>query len=95
MAVDPQAIERSVALARQFGATRVLVFGSAADSPETARDLDLACEGVEGWDLFRLGARLEEELRANVDLVPLLPNDHFSEFIARTGRVVYEAERTP
>jgi hypothetical protein len=29
-------------LAREYGATRLVLFGSAADDPETARDLDLA-----------------------------------------------------
>jgi len=85
-------IERCVATARQFGVKRLILFGSALDAPETARDVDLACEGVNGWDIFRLGARLEEELGVNVDLVPLSPGDKFSQRILRLGRVIYEAD---
>jgi predicted nucleotidyltransferase len=90
MSLPDSLIERCVATAREFGVRRLILFGSALESPETARDVDLACEGVEGWDIFRLGARLEEELGVNVDLVPLFPDDRFSQYVARRGRVIYE-----
>jgi len=90
MGISKSVLERCVELAREFGATRLLVFGSAAQSPETARDVDLACEGVEGWRLFELGARLEEEVGLPVDLVPLRPDDRFSRYIATKARVIYE-----
>jgi len=90
MSVYQDTIERCVTLAREFGANRLILFGSALESPDTARDVDLACEGVEGWDIFRLGARLEEELGMPVDLVALSPDDRFSRYIAKRGRVIYE-----
>ena len=92
MSIPPSLIDRCIATARQFGVRRLILFGSALDAPETARDVDLACEGVEGWDVFRLGARLEEELGVNVDLVPLTPDDRFSQSVVRRGRVIYEVE---
>ncbi len=92
MSVPEALIERCVAAAQTFGAKRLILFGSALDEPETARDVDLACEGVEGWDVFRLGARLEEELGVEVDLVPLSPDDKFSQHVARRGRVIYESD---
>ncbi|NIL98989.1 MAG: DNA polymerase III subunit beta [Planctomycetales bacterium] len=91
MPVLPTDIERCATIAREFGATRLILFGSAAESPETARDLDLACEGITGWDLFRLGARLEQELTAPVDLIPLRPDDRFSRYVESKGRVIYDA----
>jgi len=95
MSVTPPDIQRSAEIAREFGATRLILFGSAAESPETARDLDLACDGVEGWDLFRLGARLEEELGLPVDLVPLREGDRFCDYITQRGQVIYEARESP
>ncbi|MBM4041279.1 MAG: DNA polymerase III subunit beta [Planctomycetes bacterium] len=92
MSVPDALIERCVATARQFGVRRLILFGSALDAPETARDVDLACEGVEGWDIFRLGAQLEEELGVNVDLVPLSPDDRFSQHVVQRGRVIYERD---
>ena len=57
--------------ARKFGATRLILFGSALDPSREVRDLDLACAGVPGWKLFQLGAALKEALRIPIDLVPL------------------------
>lgn len=94
MGVNQTHLARSAAIAREFGATRLILFGSAVESPETARDIDLACEGVEGWDLFKMGARLEETLGLNVDLVPLHVGDRFSEYVVQRGRVIYESSRS-
>ena len=92
MTIDQTTVERCAEIARSFGATRLILFGSSLESPETARDLDLACEGVEGWDIFRLGAQLEESLGTRVDLIPLRADDRFSRYVTAKGRVIYESE---
>lgn len=73
-------------LARSYGATRLFLFGSALDAPESARDLDLACDGVHGWKLYEFAARLEQELNIPLDLVPLSPPTRFTQLIERRGR---------
>lgn len=93
MGIQPAHIERAIAIARAYGATRLILFGSALEAPEQARDLDLACDGVRGWKLYELGARLEEELRMPVDLVPLSPPTPLTRRIEQKGRVLYEAGR--
>jgi len=93
MPIAPTDIDRCATVARDFGATRLILFGSAVESPETARDLDLACEGVGGWDLFRLGARLEEEVSAPIDLIPLGRDERFSRYVEAKGRVIYDDRR--
>ena len=90
MSIDQSQLDRCVALAREFGVRKLILFGSAAENPAAARDLDVASEGIEGWDIFRFGARLEEELGIQVDLVALSPGDRFSRYIAARGRVLYE-----
>lgn len=70
MAVRPEHIEKAITLAKTFGATRLILFGSALSRPQQARDLDLACDGIAGWKLFEFGAQLEEELNMPLDLVP-------------------------
>ena len=86
MAIDQDHIKRAIALARAYGATRLILFGSAASDPGRARDLDLACDGVPGWKLYELGARMEEELGVPLDLVPLSPPSPFTRLIERLGR---------
>jgi hypothetical protein len=53
---------------------------------ETARDIDLACDGIVGWRLYELAARLEEEINALLDLVPLTPSTRFTQMVERRGR---------
>jgi predicted nucleotidyltransferase len=88
MAIRPEQLNQAVSLAKAFGATRLILFGSAATNPEQARDLDLACDGVPGWKLYELGARLEEELKIPLDLVPLSPPNRFTRIIERHGKIL-------
>jgi len=88
MAIYQEQIDGAIALAKAFGVTRLILFGSAATEPKQARDLDLACDGVTGWKLYELGARLEEELQLSLDLVPLSPPTRFTRIIERRGKVL-------
>ncbi|HXE98228.1 MAG TPA: hypothetical protein VN642_17630 [Dongiaceae bacterium] len=86
MAFSQEQFDKITSLAKNYGVTRLIVFGSALDSPETARDIDLACDGVPGWKLYELAARLEEEVNVPLDLVPLTPSNRFTRMIERRGR---------
>ncbi|MSN27347.1 MAG: DNA polymerase III subunit beta [Geobacter sp.] len=86
MAFSQNQFDKITLLAKNYGATRLILFGSALDNPETARDIDLACDGVPGWKLYELAARLEEEINAPLDLVPLTPPNRFTQLIERRGR---------
>ena len=88
MAIRKEQLDRAIALAKTYGATRLILFGSALTRPEQAKDLDLACAGVAGWKLYELGARLEEELHVPLDLVPLTPSTRFTRLIERRGKVL-------
>ena len=71
--MNQSTIDRCAEIARGFGVKRLILFGTAAESSETAADVDFACEGLHGWNLYRFGARLEEELRKHVDVVLCYP----------------------
>ena len=88
MSIQKEQIDRAIEIAETFGATRLILFGSAATDPEQAKDIDLACDGVAGWKIFELGARLEEELKIPLDLIPLSPPNRFTRIIERRGRVL-------
>ena len=88
MAIHQEQIDLAIALAKDFGVTRLILFGSAATKPNQAKDLDLACDGVNGWKLYELGARMEEELQVSLDLVPLTPPTRFTRIIERRGKVL-------
>ena len=88
MSIEPEQLDRAIALAKSFGATRLILFGSAAITPDEAADLDLACDGVSGWKFYELGARLEEELKIPLDLISLNPPTRFTRLIERKGKVL-------
>ena len=88
MTVQQKQLNQAIDLAKAYGATRLILFGSALTAPEQARDLDLACDGVMGWKLYELGARLEEELRLPLDLIPLSPPNRLTRLIEQQGKVL-------
>ncbi len=88
MAFDPTKIDKIVQLARTYGATRLILFGSALDAPQTARDVDIACDGVPGWKLFELAAKIEDELSIPFDIVPLTPASRFTQSIEKKGKIL-------
>ncbi len=81
-------LAKAIRVAREFGARRLLLFGSALENPASARDLDLACAGVPGWKLFELSSALEEALGVPLDLVPLDPSTPFTRLIEKRARVL-------
>ena len=88
MPITRQHLEEATRLARRFGATRLILFGSALRNPATARDLDLAVGGIEGWALWKLAGRLERMLPVPIDVVPLEPPTTFTRRIEAEGEVL-------
>lgn len=88
MAINQAQIEKIVSLGKKYGATRLILFGSAAEKPEEAKDIDIACDGVTGWKLYELAARLENELGILLDIIPLSPPSKFTEYIKTKGKVL-------
>lgn len=88
MPVTHAQIEKIIKLATMYGAKRLILFGSAVTAPTTARDIDLACDGIDGWKLYELASRLENELNISLDITPLKPTNRFTEYIESKGKVL-------
>ena len=88
MPITQEQIEKIVSLAKPYGAVRLILFGSVLEEPNEARDIDIACDGVAGWELYSLAAKLEEELHMPLDIVPLNPPSRFTKHIERKGKVI-------
>lgn len=91
MAVTQEHINLAIELAKEFGATRLLLFGSALTDPENARDMDLGVEGVEPSKFFLFGGKLEDILRKTVDIVPLEIDSGFVKHIKKYGKYIYDS----
>ena len=89
MLITQQHITTIVSMAKAYGATRLILFGSFMEAPEKAKDIDLACDGVKGWKLlYELAARPEEELQTPLDIIPLSPPTRFTRLIESKGKVL-------
>ena len=91
MPITTDQISEAVAVAKRYGASRVVLFGRALTDPEKARDLDLAVGGVPGWEFFKMAAELESTLRIPLDVIPLDKESSFIRRIEEKGRVLYES----
>lgn len=90
MSVNQKMIDTCISLARKYGATKLILFGSALEDPKNAADIDLACDGIDGWEFFEFGAKLEELVSVPIDILPLQPPTRFTKYIERKGRTIYE-----
>lgn len=88
MTLKDDQVEKIIELGKLYGASRLILFGSTLDAPETAGDIDLACDGVPGWKLYEMAARIEEELNIPLDIVPLTPATRFTRVVVKKGRVL-------
>lgn len=93
MAITKNQLEKVISFAKLYGATRLILFGSSAETPDKARDIDLACDGVPGWKLYEFAAKLEEELNTPLDIVALSPSTSFTKYIESKGKVLYDSAR--
>ena len=91
MAVTKAQINRAIEICKANGATKIILFGSALAAPENANDLDIACSGISGWDIFLLGGMIENEIKISVDLISLDENNDFLKLVNENGQVVYAA----
>ncbi|MGE5352470.1 MAG: nucleotidyltransferase family protein [Ignavibacteriales bacterium] len=88
MNITKEIIDRIVTEAKRYGATRIIMFGSAVTAPETAHDIDIALDGIKGWRIFEFAGKMEEELNVPLDVVSLSPSSRFTRHIENYGRVL-------
>ncbi|MGA2296598.1 MAG: nucleotidyltransferase domain-containing protein [FCB group bacterium] len=91
MPVTQEQITKAVDIAKLYGATKVLLFGSALDDMKNANDLDIAVLGIPENKFLVFGATLDIELGIQVDVVPLNNNSPFMDYIRKKGRYIYES----
>ncbi|OGX35209.1 MAG: hypothetical protein A3C36_03095 [Omnitrophica WOR_2 bacterium RIFCSPHIGHO2_02_FULL_52_10] len=84
-------LTKIVDISKDFGADRVLLFGSCLEDASRARDIDIAVSGVPARKFFEYYAEVSMAVKDEVDIVDLDDLDeHFSGRILSKGRVLYE-----
>jgi predicted nucleotidyltransferase len=91
MKIAPEQMRSVVDALKEFGARRVIIFGSYLESPENAHDIDI---GVEGIPPRRLGAAelaVYRLLRLPFDLVSREETPQFFSMIEGNANTLYES----
>jgi len=89
MAVNLEKIPQAVQTLVKMGARKVILFGSAAENPESANDIDLAVEGIPLNRILDADVEVGDILRQPYDLVSREENSAFFEIISRYGKILY------
>lgn len=88
MKITKEIIDRIVSEAKNYGATRIIMFGSAVTTPEAAHDIDIALDGINSWRIFEFAGKMEEELNVPLDVVSLSPSSRFTRHIENYGQIL-------
>ena len=84
-------LTRIIDISTEFGAEKVILFGSCLDNIESAHDIDLAVSGVKPRDFFKYYGKVSMIVDDEVDIVDLDDiREHLHKRILSKGRVIYE-----
>jgi predicted nucleotidyltransferase len=84
-------LKKIASISKEFGAKRVLLFGSCLEDIESARDIDIAVSGIKPREFFKYYGKVSMAVDDEVDIVDL---DDIREYLYKRilskGQVVYE-----
>ena len=84
-------LDKIVNISKEFGAVKVLLFGSCLDNINSARDIDIAVSGIRPRDFFKYYGKVSMEVEDEVDIIDLDEvREHLHRRILSKGRILYE-----
>jgi len=84
-------LKEIASISKEFGAKKVLLFGSCLEDIESARDIDIAVSGINPRDFFKYYGKVAFALDDEVDIVDLDDiREHLYKRVLSKGRVIYE-----
>jgi len=86
-----RAIKKIARISKEFGAKKVLLFGSCLEDIELARDIDIAVSGIEPREFFKYYGKVSMAVEDEVDIVDLDDiREHLYKRVLSKGQVIYE-----
>ena len=79
-------IPLAVDILRRMGAQQIFLFGSAAETPDIAGDIDIAVKGIPINRVLEADVAVHDILKFPVDLVSQEENPAFFEIVKRYGK---------
>lgn len=85
-------LDKIVDISKEFGAKKVLLFGSCLEDIKSAKDIDIAVAGIKPREFFKYYGKVSMRVDDEVDIVDLDDiREHFYKRILSQGRVLYES----
>lgn len=78
-----------IEIAKKYGISRVLLFGSSIEQNREATDIDIAIQGIEASHFFKFYSELMLNLSKPVDVVDLNNKSKLNEIILSEGLQIY------
>jgi predicted nucleotidyltransferase len=86
-------LEKIVSISTEYGAEKVLLFGSCLEDVESAQDIDIAVSGVRPEKFFEMYGKITSVVDSEIDLIPLEDvREHFARRILEKGKLIYAKE---
>lgn len=84
-------LKKIIAISKEFGAEKILLFGSCLEDIKSAQDIDIAVSGIKPREFFKYYGKVSMAVDDEVDIVDL---DDIREYLCRKilskGKVIYE-----
>jgi predicted nucleotidyltransferase len=87
-----RAIKKIASVSKEFGAKKVILFGSCLENIETAGDIDIAVSGIKPREFFKYYGKVSMAVDNEVDIIDLDDvREHLYKRVLSKGQVIYEA----
>lgn len=84
-------LDKIVEISKEFGAKKVLLFGSCLEDIKAAQDIDIAVSGIKSREFFKYYGKVSMTIEDEVDIIDLNEiREHLYKRIVAIGRVLYE-----
>jgi len=83
-------VKKVIDIAKEYGAEKIILFGSCIGDIKSAQDIDIAVAGVKPEFFFEMYGKILSETLTDMDLIPLeYAREHFLKRIFEQGRLLY------
>lgn len=91
--IPKKELDKAINIAKEFGISKLYLFGSSLHSRAKANDYDFAVTGIPPSNFFDFYSKLLMSLSKNVDLIDVSDRKgKFINLILKEGKIVYDKE---
>ncbi|MGE5341609.1 MAG: nucleotidyltransferase family protein [Candidatus Omnitrophota bacterium] len=80
-----------IQISKEYDAEKVFLFGSCLEGIESAKDIDIAVQGINPEKFFEMYGKILGATDNEIDLVPIENvREHFANSIFENGKLIYD-----